>query len=255
MADYRIDDLARAAGTTTRNVRAYQERGLLPTPTRRSGRALLYDESHLARLRIIDALLQRGFTIAHIADFITSWETGKDLTEILGLQQAVTATWGEPEAPVEIPVELIDTFLGDDEQHPVDEDQLERLGKLGLVRIHGATAEITRPDLLATFAALSNYGFALPGLIDLHEAMVGRLEDIARLMVTAGKDHIVAEHGAGWLPDTDAEIAETTKMLNHLRELGIRAVRDSLDQALDRVLESELSAYLETAARRRTETD
>ena len=32
MAEYRIDDLARAAGTTARNVRAYQERGLLPPP-------------------------------------------------------------------------------------------------------------------------------------------------------------------------------------------------------------------------------
>ena len=30
MAEYRIDDLARAAGTTVRNVRAYQDRGLLP---------------------------------------------------------------------------------------------------------------------------------------------------------------------------------------------------------------------------------
>src|SRR5437588_784942 len=97
MAEYRIDDLARAGGTTSRNVRAYQERGLLPAPTKRRGRALIYDESHLERLKIIDALLQRGFTTAHIADFITSWETGKDLTEILGLQHAVTATWGQGE--------------------------------------------------------------------------------------------------------------------------------------------------------------
>ena len=29
MAEYRIDDLAREAGTTTRNVRVYQENGLL----------------------------------------------------------------------------------------------------------------------------------------------------------------------------------------------------------------------------------
>ena len=30
--DYRIDELAREAGTTVRNVRAYQDRGLLPPP-------------------------------------------------------------------------------------------------------------------------------------------------------------------------------------------------------------------------------
>ncbi|MEC3956850.1 MerR family transcriptional regulator [Nocardia sp. CDC153] len=251
MAEYRIDDLAQAAGTTTRNVRAYQEKGLLPTPTRRSGRALIYDETHLARLRIIDALLQRGFTIAHIADFITSWETGKDLTEILGLQSAVTATWGKSEAPVEIPRELIDTFFGETEDHPVDRDQLARLEELGLVRLHGDTAELTRPDLLETFASLSSYGFRLPGIIDLHAAIVDRLEDIARLMVVAAKDHIVDQHGPGWLPDSDAEVAATAEMLTHLRDLGVRAVRDSLDQALDKVLESELGAYLEMAARKR----
>ncbi|APA96371.1 MerR family transcriptional regulator [Nocardia seriolae] len=251
MAEYRIDDLAQAAGITTRNVRAYQEKGLLPTPTRRSGRALIYDESHLARLRIIDALLQRGFTIAHIADFITSWETGKDLTEILGLQSAVTDTWGKTEAPVEIPRELVDTFFGEGEEQQVDGDQLARLEKLGLVRLHGDTAELTRPDLLETFAALSAYGFRLPGLIDLYAAVVARLEDIATLMVVAAKDQIVDEHGPGWLPDSDAEIAATTEMLNHLRDLGLRSVRDSLDQALDKVLQAELGAYLETAARRR----
>src|SRR2546429_380483 len=32
MTDYRVDDLARAAGTTARNGRPYQERGWLPPP-------------------------------------------------------------------------------------------------------------------------------------------------------------------------------------------------------------------------------
>ncbi|MGV9665548.1 MerR family transcriptional regulator [Nocardia niigatensis] len=250
MAEYRIDDLAQAAGTTTRNVRAYQEKGLLPTPTRRSGRALIYDETHLARLRIIDALLQRGFTIAHIADFITSWETGKDLTEILGLQSAVTATWGKSEEPMEIPRELVDTFFGDAGAQQVDEDQLARLEQLGLVRLHGDTVELTRPQVLEIFAGLSAYGFGLPGLIDLHGALLERLEEIARLMVVAAKDHIVAQHGPGWLPESDAEIAETTEMLNNFRELGTRSVHDALDQALDKALQAELGAYLETAARR-----
>lgn len=251
MAEYRIDDLARAAGTTTRNVRAYQERGLLAAPTRRSGRALIYDDSHLGRLRIIDALLQRGFTTAHIADFITSWETGKDLTEVLGLQQAVTATWGKAEEPLEVPRELVDTFLGGEAGAPVTGDELERLADLGLARLHGETVEFTQPELLATFAALHGYGFELNQLIDVYSAVGRRVDDIARLMVTAAKDQIVADHGAGWLPDTDAETAATTKMLNHLRELGVTAVQNTLAQALDRVLQSELSAYLEVAAEKR----
>ncbi|MFB9386717.1 MerR family transcriptional regulator [Pseudonocardia petroleophila] len=35
--EYRIDELAHTAGTTVRNIRAYQDRGLLPPP-RRVGR-------------------------------------------------------------------------------------------------------------------------------------------------------------------------------------------------------------------------
>lgn len=251
MAEYRIDDLARAAGTTVRNVRAYQERGLLAVPTRRSGRALIYDDSHLARLKIIDALLQRGFTTAHIGDFITSWETGKDLTEVLGLQQAVTATWGKSEEPLEVPRELVDTFLGGVDGDPITGDELQRLADLGLARLHEETVEFTQPELLGTFAALHGYGYGLDGLIDVYAAVVQRVEDIARLMVVAAKDQIVADHGPGWLPDTDAETAATTKMLNHLRELGVTAVQNSLAQALDNVLRTELGTYLATAAEQR----
>ncbi|MFF2556843.1 MerR family transcriptional regulator [Nocardia sp. NPDC058058] len=251
MADYRIDDLARAAGTTSRNVRAYQERGLLTTPTRRAGRALIYDDSHLARLKIIDALLQRGFTTAHIGDFITSWETGKDLSEVLGLQQAVTATWGKTEEPLEVPRELMDSFLGEGDTAPVTAEELDRLAEVGLARLHEETIEFTQPELLATFAALHGYGYGLTGLIDVYAAVVERVENIARLMVVSAKDQIVADHGPGWLPDTDSEVAALTKMLNHLRELGVTAVQTSLAQALDRVLQSELGAYLETAAEQR----
>src|SRR5947209_5281538 len=56
---YRVDDLARAAGTTVRNVRAYQERGLLDPP-RREGRVAYFDDSHLARLKLITSMLDRG---------------------------------------------------------------------------------------------------------------------------------------------------------------------------------------------------
>lgn len=248
MAEYRIDDLAREAGTTARNVRAYQERGLLPQPTKRAGRALIYDESHLARLQIIDALLQRGFTTSHIADFITSWETGKDLTEVLGLQQAVTATWGQNEQPLEVPRELVDTVLT--QEGPVDDDQLTRLAELGLLRMHEDTVEFTRPELVETFAELHGYGFGLRTLTELYATVLEQVDDVADLMISAGRDRLVDQHGPGWLPDSDAEISETAAMLNQLRDLGVRAVHLGLAQALDRSLAHQLGDYLADAASR-----
>ncbi|MFC6932855.1 MerR family transcriptional regulator [Actinomadura yumaensis] len=39
MAEYRIDDLAHAAGSTVRNIRAYQDRGCCRRPGWRAGSA------------------------------------------------------------------------------------------------------------------------------------------------------------------------------------------------------------------------
>src|ERR1700760_2738778 len=92
VAEYRIDDLARLAGTTVRNVRVYQDRGLL-APPRRVGRVGWYSEAQLARLRLIGRLLERGFTLALIAELISAWEQGRDLADILGVEEAITRPW------------------------------------------------------------------------------------------------------------------------------------------------------------------
>jgi DNA-binding transcriptional MerR regulator len=93
VTEYRIDDLARAAGTTVRNVRAYRERGLVPPP-RRHGRIALYDDAHVERLRLIAALLQRGYTLANIAELIEAWERGRDIAELLGVDATDRPTGG-----------------------------------------------------------------------------------------------------------------------------------------------------------------
>jgi len=88
LAEYRLDDLARISGVSARNIRAYRERGLLDPP-RRIGRSAYYDDYHLSQLKTINQLLRRGFNSAHIAEFFASMRQGADLTDILGIQQAV----------------------------------------------------------------------------------------------------------------------------------------------------------------------
>src|SRR6202000_2375504 len=90
--EYRIDDLARLAGTTTRNIRVYRDRGLLPPPLR-VGRLALFNDTHLTRLRLITSMLDRGYNIAHVREMITAWEQGKDLGDVLGLETAIAGTW------------------------------------------------------------------------------------------------------------------------------------------------------------------
>ena len=92
-----IDQLAREAGVTTRSIRAYQTSGLLPHP-RLSGRVGVYDDGHLARLRYIAHLQERGFSLAAIRDLLTAWEQGRSLSDVLGFEDALTAPWTD-EAP------------------------------------------------------------------------------------------------------------------------------------------------------------
>jgi DNA-binding transcriptional MerR regulator len=60
-----VTDLASLVGMTTRNIRAYQSRGLL-FPPQIYGRKARYTAAHVARLQLIAPLQREGFTLAAI---------------------------------------------------------------------------------------------------------------------------------------------------------------------------------------------
>ena len=63
---YKLDELARAAGTSARTVRYYVQRGLLPAPAFR-GKDSAYGHEHLVRLRAIRRLQEAFFPLDAIA--------------------------------------------------------------------------------------------------------------------------------------------------------------------------------------------
>jgi DNA-binding transcriptional MerR regulator len=67
--DYRVEDLAAAGGVSVDTVRFWQGRGLLP-PARRAGRTVVYDRSHLERIRRIRAWQAEGLPLAVIARLV-----------------------------------------------------------------------------------------------------------------------------------------------------------------------------------------
>jgi DNA-binding transcriptional MerR regulator len=79
-----VDELARAAGTTTRQVRALQTRGLLPRPEV-FGRTGYYGDDHLDRLRAVLRLQADGFSLAALATLLRAWDSGMTLAQVLGL--------------------------------------------------------------------------------------------------------------------------------------------------------------------------
>jgi DNA-binding transcriptional MerR regulator len=98
-----VDELARQAGTTTRQVRALQTQGLLPHPDL-VGRTGVYDTAHLDRLRAILRLQAEGFSLASLALLLRAWETGMTLDRVLGL--------GAPPHPVDDDADVYGDLVG-----------------------------------------------------------------------------------------------------------------------------------------------
>ena len=88
-----IDEFARVVNTSTRNVRAYLERGLLPPP-RMIGRAGLYDARHVERMTTIHRLQQEGFSLGGIRSLLDVWNAGGSLEDLIGVERTLGAARG-----------------------------------------------------------------------------------------------------------------------------------------------------------------
>jgi DNA-binding transcriptional MerR regulator len=223
---YRVDDLARAAGTTTRNVRAYQERGLLHPPVR-SGRVAVFDDTHLARLKIITSMLERGYTTAHIAEMLKAWESGKDLADILGLERLVRP-WTTDEPTTMTAAQVLE-LAG-------DRTALRRLAKNDLVELDGSSALVYRPGLLNAFAELRSYGVPMDTMLDLHEQIAPMLDDISRILVDAGAEQVAQ------LANTN--VTDLATMMIRFRSLAMESLTATMAHSIERRIEAMLGDYL-----------
>ncbi|MGB3896326.1 MAG: MerR family transcriptional regulator [Mycolicibacter sinensis] len=236
--EYRIDDLARMAGTTTRNVRVYRDRDLLPPP-RRVGRVALFNDTHLTRLRLITSMLDRGYTIAHVKEMIGAWEQGKDLGDILGLESAIAGSW-TTERPQTMP-------RADAERLIDDPQALRRLVELGVIRLDGADgsrATITRPKLIEAFNEIRGYGIGVDKLIDLYEQALPHIDAISQLLVRAGAEHVLTRVQPGAPLPADTEIAELIGMLVRFRTQAVASVTATLASSIESTIESMVTGLL-----------
>lgn len=241
--EYRIDDLARLAGTTTRNIRVYRDRGLLPPPLR-VGRIALFNDTHLTRLRLITSMLERGYNIAHVREMLSAWEEGKNLGDVLGLETAIVGTW-TTEKPETVSLDEAQRLVG-------DADAFERLVALQVIRIDGTQATITRPKLIEAFNEIRGYGVELDKLIDLHEQIVPEIDKISDMLVRAGAEHVLDRIKPGEPLPADAEIAELITMLVRFRTQAVATVTATLASSIESNIESLvgriLTDYLEASS-------
>lgn len=237
--EYRIDDLARLAGTTTRNVRVYRDRGLLPAPLR-VGRVALFNDTHLTRLRLITSMLDRGYTIAHVHEMLSAWEQGKSLGDVLGLENALVGTWAA-EKPETMPRAEAERLIA-------DQQAFDRLVALQLIRIEGgpneSMATITRPKLIEAFNEIRGYGIIIEKLIDIHEQIVPHIDEISGILVRAGAEHVAERIKPGEALPEDTEIAELLTMLVRFRTQAVASVTATLTASIEATIEDVVSRLL-----------
>lgn len=210
MREYRTEELAEAAGIPVRTLRFYRERKLLPPP-RREGRIAWYDDQHLARLRTIAALLERGHTLGGIAELTAAFEQGRDvgqLGELLGIG------WSE-ETPVRLsPEALADYFEGE-----VTPENLAASLDLGYLATDGEEIVHVSRRLLDASSALVREGVPLAAVLETGRLVRAHADALAALFTV-----LISTHLAG---DEDA--------VTRLRPLAKSVVEAELTMAMDRL--------------------
>lgn len=244
--EYRIDELAQLAGTTTRNIRVYRDRGLLHPPLR-VGRIALFNDTHLTRLRLITSLLDRGYNIAHVHEMLSAWEQGKGVGELLGLESAIAGSWST-EKPERMSVaeakRLVDDGPG-----------FERMLGLGVIKLEDGEAIVVRPKLIEAFNEIRQYGVATDKLIGLHEQIAPLVDQISGLLVQAGIEEALHRINPGAALPPDTEIAELLTMLVRFRTQAVSAVSSTLAFSIESTIESAVGQILGELIDKETEPD
>ncbi|WP_186106719.1 MerR family transcriptional regulator [Burkholderia gladioli] len=222
--EYTVDELARVTDTTVRNVRAYQDRGLL-TPPRKRGRVGIYDDTHVARLKVINHLLARGYTLSNIQDLIKAIDDGHDLRSILGLENAIGGRWTHERPKTYSLADLVSMF------GPQTPASLMRVTELGLLERRGLSFVAKTPGLIEAAGALVREGIPVRELVDAMSIARPHFDAIARVLV----DLVVRRldrYDEGSLPPA-TDVPALVDAIWRLRPLSATFVEGEMNRALE----------------------
>jgi DNA-binding transcriptional MerR regulator len=224
--EYGIDELAREAGTTVRNVRAYQERGLLPPPEKR-GRVGIYTPEHLARLRVIARMLERGYSLGNVGELIGAWESGHDIAQLLGLEAAITSPWSDETPAVLSFQELAEMFGGQ-----IPPEAVAKCLEMGIVQPEGTQFRVPSMQMLQIGAALSREGLPMDELLQVVGNMRRMIESAASDFVQLVVKYVFDPYGKDRLPPPE-KVPQLADLVWRLRPLAIETINGEIARALE----------------------
>jgi DNA-binding transcriptional MerR regulator len=245
-----IDEVAREAGTTTRNVRAYQTRGLLPPPVL-VGRVGYYGDEHLARLRLIARLQERGYSLAAIDDLVHAWTEQRSLADLLGFEREFGPHDDDERDVVVKETDLVERFptIAD------DDELVARAMALGIATPIAPDDDgvqryrVPSPRLLDVGQALVQIGVPLSDVLDVLAELRRHADEIAASMVGMFARHVIAPWAASGQPlETLPDLLDRVR---RTKPLPLAAVNAVLAQALEREVRSVLASLVPRRAKPR----
>lgn len=231
--DYSVEELALAANTTVRNIRAYQDRGVLPPPALQ-GRKGIYNNFHLSRLRLIANLLDRGYTLSSIRELISALEEGIDLSEVLGIESALNSPWTN-ESPTTIAMTELVKMFGT----KLTPSAVKTAHDLGLFSISGTQLRVSSMNTLKVAEELCATGIPLDELLDILRMMRGNVQRVANEFVKLVSRHVLEPYAEQKIPPTE-ELPQIAELIWRLRPLAEKVV----DAELGRSMEIAASQFL-----------
>jgi DNA-binding transcriptional MerR regulator len=242
-----IDELARQAGLTVRNVRAYRSRGLLPGPRLR-GRKGYYGAEHVARLELIADLKARGFSLESIGQIVER-TSGESLEQALDFARAVMSPDGGEEPRVVSSRVFLERW-----GEQLTPEVVRRSERLGLVRQVGDDEwEIPSPRLERAGIALSELGVPLEQALEIVAVLKRQSRAIARAYVDLFTEQV-------WRPFEEAgepkgEWQRVREALDRLRPLAGEALlavfQAEMRAAVEQALQEQLAGMREAPKRRK----
>jgi len=226
-----IDELALAGGMTVRTTRYYASLGLLPPPIRH-GRLAYYSACHLARLELVRALQDHGFTLAAIEKYIKRIPEDASV-EDLAMQRAMLTSWA-PGPREELTRRQLEKRAG----RKLGDDQLERLVLTGAVE--------RTPDgsyeLLPAFGVgvqMLDMDIPVDSIVAASEAITRHMDALADELTDILHTRVLEPYRRTKFAEVDAAKVEST--MAKLRQLTLEAVVSGFQRAANQVISRSLS--------------
>lgn len=222
-----IDELAHETGVSSRNIRYYQTRGLLPPPQVK-GRSGVYGQQHIDRLALLDELKAEGLNLQAI-NFLLGGGENVDNEELRGLKRAILDSWGTSE-PVEMSLEELAAQLDIEDETELGAyfDRALALGMLQTTDEDG-TVRVLLPDILSAGRELMSMGVSFDRALDVLATIREHAGAIAGAYVEMFDEAVMAPWDARGRPDDEwRDIRESVERLRPIAGDALLAVFNQL---------------------------